>query len=207
MKRQFILILAAIFARGLTASGQTSPGPPTPPPRDVVERLWAMATRGELLTSEGWERASALFTVPQPRPFNKPLFVVSNYYGINVASVKDNRAEVQMEYTDCGRIDSALRYSAPQNAQTYKTSFGYHLVLVPTYLMMYGSDGKTLVEKKPTGGTTWQIHGPQTEGPPPMPWTTVNTAIRYVLETRDKTTDPTIRKNADRTLAILMTMH
>jgi hypothetical protein len=162
-----------------------------------------MATRGELLTSEGWNRASALFTVPQPRPTNKPLFVVSNYYGINYYNVKENRAEIQMEYADCGQIDSALHYSPPQKTQAFKTSFQYRLVSVPTYLMMYGSDGKTLVEKKPTGASAWQIEGPQTEGPPPLPWTTVNTAIRYVLEMRDKATDPAIKKNADETLAKL----
>lgn len=166
-----------------------------------------MATSGEQLTSEGWNRASALFTVPQPHPTSKPILVVSNYYGINLVDLKDDSAKVQMEYIDYGSIDSALRYSPAQKTQAYKTSFGYRLIRVPMYVMMYGSDGKTLVEKKPTGATAWRIEGPQTQGPPPLPWTTVNTAIRYVLEMRDKTTDPAIKKNANHTLAKLMTLH
>jgi hypothetical protein len=35
----------------------------------------------------------------------------------------------------------------------------------------------------------------------------VNTAIRYVLEKREKATDPVIRKNADETLARLLKLH
>jgi hypothetical protein len=35
----------------------------------------------------------------------------------------------------------------------------------------------------------------------------VNAAIRYVLEMRNKTNDPIIKKNADETLAILLKMH
>ena len=162
MKRRLTLTLTITLLFGLHTSGQTPyAGPPGPSPKEIVERLWAMATRGELLTSEGWNRASAFFTVPGPRPVNEQILVVSNFYGINLYTLKDKKAEVQMEYTDCGRIDSALRYSPPLKTQAYKTSFGYHLVSVPTYLMIYGSDGKTLVDKKPTGGTAWQIEGRQ----------------------------------------------
>jgi hypothetical protein len=42
---------------------------------------------------------------------------------------------------------------------------------------------------------------------PGSPWTTVNTAIRYVPEMRTKTADPGIEKNADQTLAELMKLH
>jgi hypothetical protein len=67
--------------------------------------------------------------------------------------------------------------------------------------MMYGPNGK-LIEKKPIGSRFWQI-----QGSPGLPWTTVNTAIRYVLEMRDKTSDPAIKKNTDQTLAELMKLH
>jgi hypothetical protein len=163
-----------------------------------------MATRGELLTTEGWNKASGFFTIPQPPPTDNRIMVVSNFYGINLDSRDGNRAKVDMEYIDCGRIDLALRYSPAVRTRAYKTSFGYHLVPTPTYLAMYASDGKTLVEKKPTGSSIWQIEGKQAEGPPALPWTTVNTAIRYVIEARDKTKDPTIRNNADQTLTALM---
>src|SRR2546427_13298298 len=43
--------------------------------------------------------------------------------------------------------------------------------------MMYGPDGRTLISKRPTGTRIWEIKGSQGR-----PFTTVNTAIRYVLE-------------------------
>jgi len=86
------------------------------------------------------------------------------------------------------------------DAEFVKTGFLYHLVGVPAYSTMYSSDGK--VSKKPVGARFWQI-----QGPPGAPWTTVNTAIRYVLEMRAKTADPVIKKNADQTLAELMKLH
>src|SRR2546427_12980457 len=70
---------------------------------------------------------------------------------------------------------------------------------VPKYTMMYGPDGRTLISKRPTGTRIWEIKGSQGR-----PFTTVNTAIRYVLEQRDKAQQPVIRKNADEALHILM---
>lgn len=208
MKRQLLSAVTIALACALAVSGQTHDmSPPTRSPREVVELLWAMATRGDLLTSDGWSRASAFFTVPQPHPTNKPILVVSNYYGINLDNRNGDRAEIQVEYVDCGQIDSELRYSPPRKTQASKTSFGYRLVSVPTYVMVYGSDGKTLVEKRPTGSAVWQIEGSQADGPPPARWTTVNTAIRYVLEVQNKTTDSVVKKNADETLAKLMALH
>ena len=53
-----------------------------------------------------------------------------------------------------------------------------------------------------TGPAAWQI-----EKTPAFRWTTVNTAIRYVLELRAKSHDPSIRKNADETLEKLLKRH
>jgi hypothetical protein len=105
---------------------------------------------------------------------------------------------VETGYIDMGKIDSSLRYTPPKT-EFVETGFLYHLVAVPAY--SNGSDGK-LVDKKPIGSRLWQI-----QGSPRPPWTTVNTAIRYVLEMRNKTTDPAIKKNADQTLAELMKLH
>jgi hypothetical protein len=41
----------------------------------------------------------------------------------------------------------------------------------------------------------------QVQEPAGRPWTTVNTAVRYVLEKCGKATDQVIRKSADRTLS------
>jgi hypothetical protein len=48
----------------------------------------------------------------------------------------------------------------------------------------------------------WKI-----EGPLPEPLVTVDKAIRYLTELRDKSPDPVIKKNADHTLAKLKSLH
>jgi phage host-nuclease inhibitor protein Gam len=65
--------------------------------------------------------------------------------------------------------------------------------------MLISEGGKTREEKKSTGQVAWRITEPRD-----FRWTTVNTAIRYVLEKRNKTTDPVIRENADRTIKALL---
>jgi hypothetical protein len=64
---------------------------------------------------------------------------------------------------------------------------------------MFKEDG---TREERAGSMDWQI-----KEPIGLPWTTVNTAIRYVLEKREKATNPAIRKNADETLARRLKWH
>jgi hypothetical protein len=201
MGRTTIFVLAA--AVGANPFGFQSPSFETLSPKEVVQEYWGMAMRGELLTTEGWNRACGYFTKPTPAPTDKVIAIVSNYYGVNYSSVETASATVDMEFADLGQIDSTLHYSPPAPTRAYKTSLRYRLVLVPRRMVWYGPDGKTILrEEEIPESKVWQI-----EGSPGRPWTTVNTAIRYVLEMRDITTNPLIRKNADLTLAKLKKLH
>jgi len=151
--------------------------------------------------SRSTAKACRLYTNPTPFPGNKVILVMSNAWGLaSEHKLNDDSIAVELGYTDMGKIDSVLRYTPSPKAVFMKTALSHHLVAAPAYLI-YGQDGKTLVEKKPLGYRVWQI-----QGSPGLPWTTVNTAIRYVLEMRDKTTDPII-KNAERTIAKLLELH
>jgi hypothetical protein len=170
---------------------------------EVVDEVWRMATQGKLLTADGWREACGFFTEPTQFAGNKVVRVMSNDWGpAYQLTSKDDSADVAVGYIDLGEIDSALSYKPAPKAESIKQGYLYHLVAVPAYTLMYGPDGKTLIEKKPVGYRVWQI-----QGQPGPPWTTVNSAIRYVLEMRDKTTDPAHRKNADETLAALLKLH
>jgi hypothetical protein len=170
-------------------------------PQDVVNLLWTMATQGELLTPEKWNYTSELFTHPTQRPTNATFLVVSNYWGPpGQTSIDGDTAAVVMGFIDQGKVDSSLRYSPPEPTDAIKTGKLYKLSRVTTRMPLYGADGKTVIENRP-GPIEWQIEGSQGQG-----WTTVNTAIRYVLEMRNKTTDPTVRKNADETISKLLTL-
>lgn len=170
-------------------------------PRDAVTLLWMMGTRGELLTAEGWEEASrSLFTKPVPQPGNKVILIRSNNWSLPSEKITGDTAEVRIGFGDAGQIDSALHYTPPRKSDMPKTVMFYRLIYVRTYRTrrtLY-KDGK-VEEKKLPGSMEWKI-----DGSPDQPWTTVNTAIRYVLEVREKTKDPVIKKNADQTLAKLL---
>jgi hypothetical protein len=125
--------------------------------------------------------------------------IVSNYWGVEHSSVSNNTAEVDMGYADAGTVDASLRYLPPPSAKYYKTGLIFHLVFAPTHWTMFKEDG---TREERIGPMEWQI-----KEPIGLPWTTVNTAIRYVLEKREKATDPAIRKNADETLARLLKWH
>ncbi len=173
-----------------------------PLPSELVNDLWMNATEGNLLTSEGWKETAGLYTddslLPRPLSFR----VVSNAWAVWPAAVYGDTAEVTVDYTAAGEIDSSLRYTPPPKIPYMKTGILYRLILVPGYGIMYGPDGKTVISRKPSGTRGWQIDDHRGE-----PWTTVNTAVRYVLEMRNGTTDAAVRKNADRTLAKLLQLH
>jgi hypothetical protein len=192
MKRLLIALIASSFiwatAQSPTGSGLS--------PKDVVERLWKEATEGKLLTPDGWNEISPLFVTLEAFPVNASVQIVSNNWGVGHSSVRNDTAEVDMEYTDAGTVDASLKYSPPLKTRSYKTAMVFHLVFVPTHRTMFKSDGKAITGKEErTGPLEWQI-----QEPVGLPWTTVNTAIRYVLEKRETATDPALKKNADETL-------
>ncbi len=166
-----------------------------------MDEIWRMATKGELLNSEGWSQASAFYTKPKPFPGNHTVLVMSNDWGPAYDyRAKDENGDVGLGYIDMGKIDAELRYTPPAKTEFIKTAVLYHMVAVPAYSVMHSANGS--MEKKPLGSRFWQV-----EGSLDTPWTTVNTAVRYVLEQRQKTSDPNIRKNADETLASLLKLH
>jgi hypothetical protein len=190
-----IFFVPSSFAQSPLGSGNS--------PRDVVDHLWKQATEGELLSPNGWQSTTTFFVQHAPFPGKGEVRVVSNYWGLGHTSVNNDTAEVDVEYSDAGKINSSLQYSPPVKTPFYKTSLLFHLVFSSTQLTMFKSDGKTITgrEDRP-GPMEWQI-----KDSPGLPWTTVNTAVRYVLEMREKTDDPAIKKNADQTIAKLLQLH
>ena len=206
--KKLLVAVAIIVLLAARAKPAQSPVPSKHTARETVEALWQAASRGELLTPDGWKRASDFFTESDPSPNYKVILVMSDYFGVNQVSVTDTTAEVQMEMIELGQIDSALRYSPPQIRRSDKTSLSYRLVSGPSSVVTYVPDGaklKKLQQKQIPGTLIWRIRG--TPGLWGHPWVTVNAAIRYVLEQREKTTDPAIKGNADATIAKLLTLH
>lgn len=154
-----------------------------------------MVADGALLTPEGWPRVNELFSTPSPQPKDGTIFVTSTHHGIGEKWVKDNRAEVQDAWWDqLGSIDTSLRYIPPPSGNATGNIGVYRLVLTDKHW----ERGAFGVMKETTGPAQWKIDGPMTRR-----WTTVEAAIRYVEQKRDRSDDKIIRENADRTLKAL----
>ena len=219
MKRALICVFfvgCSISAAARCISNTEKPGEDSvKSPQQVVEELWKVATQGTLLTPEGWDKTARSFAdYPLPAPGStvtndahrskKPILVTSNDWGVLSCTITGNSAEVVVEYYDVGRIDPSLLYSPGKDSGPMgKTALLFTLVFAPVRYLSFRSEGNVLkVDKIMTGPAAWQI-----EKTPALPWTTVNTAIRYVLEMRAKSHDPSIRKNADEALEKLLKRH
>jgi hypothetical protein len=170
-------------------------------PEKVVEQLWDMAMIGELLTPHGRKKASRFFAQPTPLPDHNAIRVFSNSYGIAPAKIEGTTARLIVWCTDVGTIDAHLRFIPSPPPKSYKTARGYNLILAPVAEKTYGTAGKKRTSEK-QGPAEWKIDAPQGDS-----FTTVNTAIRYVLEARNHTADRAVKKNANRTLASLLKYH
>jgi hypothetical protein len=205
-----ICMFCVLSARGENCSSEKEWGPDK-----VVEHVWNLATQGDLLTPEGWDKAArAFFVYPSPVPGDKvrlispegrAIAITSNEWGIVDCKIEGNTAKVVVEYYDDGKIDSSLQYTPGKEPPPMgKSSMVFTLILAPTHkVTMYKPIGNGFAYGNViTGSPAWQIESPQ--GPR---WATVNTAIRYVLEMRNQTNSPTIRKNAESTLSQLLRLH
>lgn len=211
MRTKSILCVAYLLVGFACIAPQTHLLEPKPP-KDLIEQLWKRARLGELLTPEGWRHLATIYAQPNLHPGNDVVLVYSDDYAVNLVSIDADTAVVDVDYADMGRINPSLSYAPPPVTIAHKTSFRYRLSLVPSQIVTYGADGKTVlkVEENPRI-KMWRIDGSQLEFPPgagsAKPWTTVNGAIRYVLEMREKAIEPAIKKNADDTLARLLKLH
>jgi hypothetical protein len=166
----------------------------------VVEGLWNSASSGELLNPEGWARATSAryFTDPASTPKESGFRVVNNRYWITNISHEDGKLLIPVETEELGRIDSALRFIPTRHENP--DFYAYRMVYGATPSGMWTSDGKKLTKQTVTmtGPNQWRIEGSLT-----YRWATVNATIIHIQDMRDKSKDPMLRGNAEKTLKTL----
>ncbi len=200
MKRLFmhlaLLVLATIasYTQSPTSTSPRGPG-------EVLKQFCEMDAKGVRLTSQGWRKAAALFVRPEP-PSPDKIIVIKDFV-ISPPKIEGNRAEFYVEYIYLGQLNrSAARFLSPSfplppDPSTVRAEYS---------LLLADKDHKPntneSVEQQETRSSEWRIEGHQ-----PEQHITVDTAIQYVTQIRDKTADPVIRKNANKTLATLKRYH
>jgi hypothetical protein len=176
---------------------QLLPAPESPQQSasSILLQFAALESAGKGLTADGVKQLQDFFIDPsawQPRKIRVARdFVVSNSDFIG------NRGALFVEYMVLGDLDSSLRFTSEAPTKS-KVREDYTLVLSNKYFLR-GGHGEPAQEI--IGPRRWKIEDSTREQ-----WISVNAAINYVTDMRDKTTDPAVQQNANQTLAKLMSL-
>jgi hypothetical protein len=203
----FAVCLLAIqaFAIPFDSAGQIAAAA-SPSPIDMIKQYWKMETNGGRLTSDGWYRATAFFIKSDVPPPTLTLHVVrdSSLDTFEVTARTDNWAEVTLNTDEIGQLDHSLRLKILPRVGLHDVEIlrgpyiPFHVVL-SINRWEFRPDGT--LGSEITGSPKWLIDCTENEI-----WVNEAVAVRYVTDARNKTTDPTIKKNSDESLAKLSKM-
>jgi hypothetical protein len=186
-----ILLLCATLSGISETKGQNS-GIQRGDAKQVVQELLNLQMSGAVLQSAGWKNANELFLRYNSPKEAREIEVISPNYTIEEIPVGQNLARVVLKVNEIGMISPDLQWRSRIPATP---AFGYLLVFGGAF------SRNSLAAARGSGQPrAWRI---ESEFPFPVWWFSKATAIRYVTETRDKSNDPTVKANADKTLAIL----
>jgi hypothetical protein len=210
----------AVLALSLLAVGRapTSAEGPCPPksPKEVVRSYRKMDARGERLTTGGWYRAFRFFVKPEPVPEHRFIAVMDGEADPYIGSQGNDKAEIRVPCSAVGQIDFLGRFTflvAPslidldrhlgQPGTPQMRMHGphaplnriYDLVLTSTHWEL-GPGTEGLREVK--GTPEWRIETFERE-----PWVTLDVAIEYLTEMRDRSKSLVIKRNAEKSILML----
>jgi len=177
-------------------------------PKEVLERFCKLDTEGTWLGPERWHELTDFFTSVQSWPPDDSVSVLKNYsLGEAKRSVVDGTVyyEVDVDYFVWGSINSFLRFTRAELSKGKSSAAGEpvervsHKSLSLTDSFVMG--GPIWNEEKTKGTLRWRMNGRGGSSN-----VSVDAAIRWVTETRDKSNDPAMKYNAERTLAILKSL-
>jgi hypothetical protein len=169
-------LLLGVCSVGLTSASIAVPKTPT----RVVEEFCRLDADGRQLTPDGWRTISSLFVEPGT-PHHGKVTIVKDCAVSDARIADGDKADVYAEYL-------ALAILNPETAALEQGS-------LPPGGVSVRNDFHLILTDANSPHAAWRITGPV-----PEPHMTVDAAIRYVTALRDKTTDPRIRKNAERAL-------
>jgi hypothetical protein len=203
---RLLILVSLLGLEVIVADAQAPTGPPESP-REVVEQFYKMEAEGRWLGPERWDELQEFLTEVGRWSPGVSIAVLRSYdigdarKDVGYKGVVDYQVEV--DYFEWGSIDSFLNFrrargpggqtsvaGEPVEQQTYET-----LVLTDKF-----AESTRSGEKQETGALRWRM---SLLAPPAV---SVDTALRWVTETRDKSIDPLIKYNADRSTAILKSL-
>jgi hypothetical protein len=188
-----VIVLTLSEATAVSAQLQANAGMG---PREVVERFVQMDLDGKLLTNADNEEASELLYSPYPYSQDRAMIVV-DHYELRGPSRQGNSTTFSIDFHEWGRLNSSLAFSQEEGDIAGKPVRVREYVHVArtTLHNELGPNGHMTTVK---GSPSWRI-----EAIPSGSHISIETAIRYVKEMREKTIDPATKENAGKTIATL----
>jgi hypothetical protein len=186
-------LVPAVLLTAILTLGQTSTAP-SKPPKAVVEEFWKMDTAGGRLTDEGWRASDHFFVHPIEPPKQKVICVFNYGFSVWDPKIQDSTAEVIVGTAgDVWKIEPSTHLSI---CSDQGKDFWVNKLVLTSKHWEFASDHKTLREV--SGPREWRF-----EKPGSLIFLNIDTAIQYLTRVRDSTADPTIKKNAEESIATL----
>jgi hypothetical protein len=159
-------------------------------PRAVLERFSELDARGGQFSPDGQREIAKLFA-SMTEVKRKKIIVVRDFV-VSHPALKKDQAEFYVEYIQLGRINTL--HATFSSSPTLKVRADFELALTSQHSESESNRGVTQ-EQRPS---RWQI-----QGSPPEPHLTVDAAIHYLTELRDKSAIEVIKKNAEKSISAL----
>ena len=203
-----LLILAAVFGLAVIAADAQAPAEPQKPPKEVVEQFYKMETEGRWLGPERWGELQDFLTDVSPWFPPASISVLRSY------EVRDARKDigaggafdyqVEVDFFEWGSVDYFLNFTRARGPRGKSPAAGeaverrtYQTLVLRDKFLKRSLSGE---EEEKKGALRWRIvlfSSPSVD---------VNAALRWVAEMRDKSSDPAINYNAEKTIAILKSL-
>lgn len=165
-------------------------------PAHVLGRFTDLEKEGRGLTLDGWRELAGFFVKPPKKQWHNILIVEEVRYGDSM--IEGNEAQLVANYVPRGALDSSLRLLHEEELKNSTCCAENGLDYILVFSDKHWESAPDGTAKEVIGPPAWRI-----EEYPSEPWLTVEAAIRYVTDKRNETSDPTIKTNADKTLAAL----
>lgn len=161
-------------------------------PEEILSQFAQMQMDGAGLPP-GESSQLGIFLV-HPAQWRQDKIAVARGFGVRRTAFSLNKAGAYIQYESLGEINLQLRFTS-SGASGNAVRQNYTLLFDNDYSSVAGTGNDPYAN---IGPSRWRI-----EQAPDEQWVSVATAIKYVTQMRDSTRDPSIKANADKTLAIL----
>jgi len=198
-----LLMLAAVLGPVMIVGCSRAPTRTGESPKEVAEQFYRRETDGRWLSPERWDELQDFVTEVPPWPASGPISVIRNYKVGDARKdigPKGDVDQVEVDFFEWGSINSFLNFTRargprgeimpadePVECRTYDNLFLTHRSVIR----------RLPREEKKTGALRWRL------GQVGLQRASVDAALRWVADVRDKSNDPLIKYNAGRTIAIL----